>query len=731
MGDRYGTALEFDVDLHSIYAAYLGHFETNGIDWWDKSWGGYFLTFNDFLGFGWEVMTVVDAHTGRPHIAVRKEQIALFAKMIRTRFGEVLPKDPPTILPLEPVNTKHLALRRLLNISDLASYRKLALTLPAAELNYIRTRVRAGEPGVISQLFYAGVADDVPKNCGVRDNGVGYTWACVKTTWWERGGPPYGVIPGHGRTQGKPAPGQAGKGLVLEIGLAVLRCPNLHAVDVWPPNPGQNFRKSHFITEEWVDKRANTNPPSYPRNYAFGKSRFVNEKDAEKILDANLSSIASQENDNSPNTLILLHVGDPNPLPVPTSSTLPSNVLNLDLLAFEYNMRREAQARGLPGAGDRRDPLPNLASLLQTLQIPVPPYVPLGNAGNEAFYTLLAFQKLLMADTRLPDILLGPPQGYLPYSNALPVFPPPQSMSMVFPAASYAPVYPSLLPPQFPDSRRSSYASQPTSPARPSLKQGRKVSDDPRPRPVSFSVDRTPMSTPANADSLTKGGTIRASSNNRERATLPRSRTVFWDDAEYAPAEDVERTPGRSIRPSQATTAAVSDPEVFRPPERAEGKRGSGILSLHAGSSSGTGTNESSDSDLMRRGRGKMPPSAMRGPGGRASRSISWDKGLPLAASSGPRGAMGGSDPSSPQSKSKIPLDREQRGSLGSSTGSGSERRISNEDGQDGGAGDKEKGKGKGKEGGNGGKDEKGKGKLKQAGSVKNLAGALARFWTE
>ena len=147
-------------------------------------------------------------------------------------FGEVLPKDPPTTLPLSPVNTKHLSLRRLVTISDLASYRKLSQTLPAAELNYVRTRVRAGEPDVVSQLFYCGAPVDggFAKVSGLRDNGVGYTWACVKTTWWERGGPPYGVISGHGRTQPKPAPGQAAKGLPLEVGVAVLRCANLHGV---------------------------------------------------------------------------------------------------------------------------------------------------------------------------------------------------------------------------------------------------------------------------------------------------------------------------------------------------------------------------------------------------------------------------------------------------------------------------------------------------------------------
>jgi len=33
-----------------------------------------------------------------------------------------------------------------------------------------------------------------------------------------------------------------------------MRCANLRAVGVWPPVPQENYRKSHFITEEWVDK---------------------------------------------------------------------------------------------------------------------------------------------------------------------------------------------------------------------------------------------------------------------------------------------------------------------------------------------------------------------------------------------------------------------------------------------------------------------------------------------
>ena len=129
---------------------------------------------------------------------------------------------------------------------------------------------------------------------------------------------------------------------------------------------------------------------------------------------ANLAALSSQENDATPNTLILLTVGEPSPIPLPTWSTLPTNIIHLDVLALEHKLLRRAQEAEIPGTPDRQTPLPSLAALLQTLQIPVPPFVPLGNAGNEAYYTLLAFQKLMMAETRLPDLLFQQPDfGYM------------------------------------------------------------------------------------------------------------------------------------------------------------------------------------------------------------------------------------------------------------------------------------------------------------------------------
>jgi hypothetical protein len=150
-------------------------------------------------------------------------------------------------------------------VQDLASYRKLSQTLPPAELTYLRSRAKNGEADVIEQLFKAGgpIQESNRKAAGVRDNGVGYTWACIATTWWEKGGPAYGVVPGQGRTQPK---ANVSKGLPLEVGTAVLRCANLRAIvslsvsrqtdiqDVWPPVPEDNYRKSHLIAAEWVDK---------------------------------------------------------------------------------------------------------------------------------------------------------------------------------------------------------------------------------------------------------------------------------------------------------------------------------------------------------------------------------------------------------------------------------------------------------------------------------------------
>ncbi|WWC70166.1 uncharacterized protein I206_104114 [Kwoniella pini CBS 10737] len=739
---KFGNAVEFDVDLHSIYAAYLGLFESSNTDWWDKSWGGYFTTFNDFLGFGWEVMVIVNSNTGKPHISVRREQISLFAKMIRTRFGESLPKDPPTTLPLEPVPTRNLSLRRLITIRDLTSYRKLAQTLPAAELSYLRTRVKAGEVEVAEQLFYAGggSGERTSGGVGVRDNGVGYTFACVKTTWWEKGGAPYGLVPGVGRTQAAKG-GQNGKGLILEIGVATLRCANLRAVNVWPPIPDENYRKSHYIVEEWVDKRANVNPPNYPRAYAFGNSRFVAEKDIEKILDANVGALASQEADSQPNTLILLTLGDAPPLPIPASSTLPPNILHLDVLALELNLLRRAQQQGVPGIPDRHVPLNSLGSLLQTLQIPIVPFAPLGNAGNDAYYTLLAFQKLMMGETRLPEMLFQQPEPYINGMSYPSYSPFPTSGSMNF--GQYSPL-PMPVMPAAGKSRRDSSSSPrrndfapPSFPSSPSSTYARRATDTSRPRPASMgdSLPAAAMTRPRTPDNQQSHTGSAPNTGRAQRKSMTRSQTVFWDESAYAQSPPLE---------GLADSRERNGSRVFIKPN----------VTGNSSGSEGLGQRGRSYNNSMT----QLPPSALRSgmtPSG-SSRSISWEGGGRNTGDGSRASSINGLPLNSSNSKSQLSgirastssstnLARPKQLERGGSEGTSSSTKISIESS----AGNKlkvtqshnnnvndigkkvskSKEEEKEKEQEKKVKEKLGKTKMKSEKSVKDLAGALARFW--
>jgi hypothetical protein len=81
---------------------------------WNHSFASYFTTFNDFLAFGWGAIVVTDKKTGRGHVAIRSAgpdgshpagngssgqgalggTVQQFARMIKVRFGESLPKLP-------------------------------------------------------------------------------------------------------------------------------------------------------------------------------------------------------------------------------------------------------------------------------------------------------------------------------------------------------------------------------------------------------------------------------------------------------------------------------------------------------------------------------------------------------------------------------------------------------------------------------------------------------------
>jgi hypothetical protein len=67
------------------------------------------------------------------------------------RFGDTLPQVD-NILHVTPFETTP---RRVHNIEDLASYKKLHATLPAAVLASFKARVRAGDPKAIQDLWNA------------------------------------------------------------------------------------------------------------------------------------------------------------------------------------------------------------------------------------------------------------------------------------------------------------------------------------------------------------------------------------------------------------------------------------------------------------------------------------------------------------------------------------------------------------------------------------------------
>lgn len=276
---------------------------------------------------------------------------------------------------------------------------------------------------------------------------------------------------------------------------------------------------------------------------------------------ASLGALASHDVDGGANTLVLLSIGEPQPIPLPQSTTFPPNVLQLDVLQLEFSLLQQAQRQGVPGVGDRSHPFASLRQLLHHLQIPVAPHAPLGNAGNEAFYTVLAFQKLLMRDTRLPDQLFQQanfvPAGYpqtdyfmhagMGAQMGAPMGPP---MTHQFTGAPYSPYAGLPMPPPIrPDGRRGSSASlnrmslpaldfeAPSFPA-PLSRQATGESGyggSKRPNTVALSSPRE--------------DTARA---NGKHPAMPRSQTVYWDDAEFSGGDGRGRArgPGHSSGPS-------------------------------------------------------------------------------------------------------------------------------------------------------------------------------------
>ncbi|KAG5643145.1 hypothetical protein DXG03_001507 [Asterophora parasitica] len=289
---------------------------------------------------------------------------------IAQRYGETL-QQAPNILQVTPFENTN---RHLRHISDYATYKKLHSTLPAAVLSALKSRVKAGEPKAIRELWEK------------KDK----TFLAIDLEWSERN-----------------------EKSCLEFGYAAVRCGHLDALGHWPPSP-ENYRKGHFIIAEYVDKVVNKHCPTHPWHYAFGDSQIAPKAKLSDIIQA-VISLASPDSETTANTLVLVAHGISGDLArlEEMRIKLPHNMLVINTATYE-RVLHSTGLRGImldPRTNSTRTPsstlsLENMLRSFTTHPIspppasvsPVPlvlPNVKMHNAGNDAFLCLFALQFLL------------------------------------------------------------------------------------------------------------------------------------------------------------------------------------------------------------------------------------------------------------------------------------------------------------------------------------------------
>ncbi|KAI0005545.1 hypothetical protein BJV74DRAFT_805145 [Russula compacta] len=346
----------WEYDLQSVYAAYMGYFQLNGIPWYERSWGHLFNTFEAFLSFSWPVITATDAYTGRAHIVTRMTSIGAFVKMIKTRFGDTLPVVD-NVVKVHPFETHQ---RHLRTISDYSSYKKLHATLRAVHLSALKARIRLGEPRAIQELW------------DLQDK----SFLAIDFESSERN-----------------------VASVLEWGYAAVRCGHLDALGAWPPIPEENYRRGHYIVSEYADRARNKYNPTFPWQYAFGESQVVSKAKIPQIIQAVISSLASPDSETQVNSLVLVTHSATEDLRrlEEMKIKLPHNLLIVDVPVYEGCLFKA----GLRGAMlDAKTGLPRQPSSLLTLRsilhsLHVLLDFALHNSGNDAFACLLVFQMLV------------------------------------------------------------------------------------------------------------------------------------------------------------------------------------------------------------------------------------------------------------------------------------------------------------------------------------------------
>ncbi|CAE6461274.1 unnamed protein product [Rhizoctonia solani] len=391
----------WDWDLHSLYSAYIGHFQSHGVPWYDRSWGHLFSSFDDFLTFGWPTVTVTDSRTGKGHIVTRAGSVGAFSKMVKTRFGETLPKisNMMQIIPYEHTQ------RHLRQIADMAAYRKVHATLPAAEFSAYKSRIKHGDLHLIDKLWHS------------REK----SWLSIRFVWSEKS-----LLP-------------------LEWGYAAVRCAHINALGNWPPKE-ENFRKGHFVIAEYADKVRNKLRPTHPWEYAFGDTHVVGKSKLPDIINSVISSLATPDSESIANSLVLVGhniSGDLERL-AELKIKIPHNMLIVDTAVA--SLRHAVFGPQLPPAA----PLARLLAAQARA-----PRCTLGNAGNDAWLALGAMiamvdRNSIPLNTATVGGALPSPIPYPPKAASPSGIPPPINVPSVRPRynsqARPSPNSPSPLP---------------------------------------------------------------------------------------------------------------------------------------------------------------------------------------------------------------------------------------------------------------------------------------------
>ncbi|KAJ9099272.1 hypothetical protein QFC21_004153 [Naganishia friedmannii] len=356
---------EYDVDLHDVYAAFMGYFERKGFQWWNHSFASYFTTFNDFLAFGWGAIVVTDKKTGRGHVAIRSASpdshvgngssgqgalggtVQQFARMIKVRFGESLPKLPNQ-LPIDPFESKPRLIRI---INDLTTYKRLQATICSAELNAKRKKLRAGDPWEVQQLW----------------SSRNHTFLALEVVWWEKG-----------------------NGVVLEAGVTAMRCSATISTLSSPESDSQPNTLVILAMGE-ASRLHDLRNVNIPANVMV-----IDLPHFERSLFRMSTQNHGPSGSNSPNSPAGSAFGENGN----NGAARPAGLRHYRSKSFNHSQNQP-----------QRDPaqLLSLRGMLSQLSMPVPHQIPISNSGNAAFYVLLLFHLLIDKECSPPAVLTQQP----------------------------------------------------------------------------------------------------------------------------------------------------------------------------------------------------------------------------------------------------------------------------------------------------------------------------------